>query len=386
MSLARIVLALVALLVGATVATPVAAGANSQSDSTNWQTLESEHFLIKYQSGYQADAERTLQYMRFARNHTLDVFDTRLENKVEVYVHPWDEYSRSKWAVYTETQQADDGNGLDADVHLMAPSERPSPTQEERRRFFRHGMTHEYAQTHMYYGMLQNGNWVSMPSWLNQGIPEYVAMYHTTDDIQNSQFEQTEVVREMITQDSGYLMSISQEPYKSGPLVVKYIVDEYGWDAVMGVLRTEHSNALLAFESNLGVSVREFQDRWLVHASEEYGGDYPQAEARLADTNAHRTEDLLVRLDSKNETIDELRARLAAQKETIEEQDETIAYLRDALQNQSDGASTTDAADPAETTDTSAGSSGVSSPGFGAGVALLSLLAAGAIAVRRRGG
>lgn len=385
MSRKRVVSVLVALLVGAAVATPMAAGASSQADSADWQTLESEHFLVKYQSGYEADAQRTLQYMRFARNHTLDVFDTRLENKVEVYVHPWDEYSRSKWAVYTETRQADDRNGLDADVHLMAPSERPSPTQEERRQFFRHGMTHEYAQTHMYYAMLQNGEWVSMPSWFNQGIPEYVAMYHTTEDIREDQFAQTERVRDMIAQDSGYLMSISQSPYDSGPLVVKYVVEEHGWDAVMGILRTDHSNALLALESNLGVSVREFQNRWLVHASEEYGGDYPRAEARLADTDAHRTEDLLVRLDSKNETIDELRARLAAQNETIEEQDETIAGLRDTLQNQSDGEPTTDAADPAETTEASTGSSGGSSPGFGAGVALVSLLAAGVVAGRRGG-
>jgi PGF-CTERM protein len=233
--------------------------------------------------------------------------------------------------------------------------------------------------------MLQNGEWVSMPTWLKQGIPEYVAMYHTTEGIRNSQFDRTEEVRNMIARDSGYLMSISQKPYKSRPLVVEYIVDEYGWDAVMGLIRTEHSNAAPAFESNLGVSVRKFQDGWVVHAGKQYGGDCPRAEARLSDTDAPSTEDLLVRLDSKNETIEELRARLAAQNETVDEQDETIAGLRDPLQNQSDGAATTDAPDPAETTDTPDSSTGASSPGFGPGAGLVSLLAAGTLAIGRRG-
>lgn len=391
MSRNRVVFLLVALLVGATVATPVAAEANPQSNSANWQTLESEQFVVKYKSGYQSDAERTLQYMRFARNHTLDVFDNELDNRVEVYVHPWDDWGRSESTVYTSINQADNGVGLDARIHLMAPSERPSRSDSERRRFFRHGMTHEYAQIYMYHAMLENGEWISMPNWLNQGIPEYVAMFHTTDAIQQNQYEQTGRIRDMIQNGNGYLMSIAQRPYDSGPLVVKHIREEYGWDAVMALLRTDSSNVLDEFEPALGVSVREFQDRWLVAASEEYGGSYPDAEARLSDADSGDTGNLESRLDAKNETIATLQSRIEALNQTIEEQNETIAGLRERLQNQPDettaaDATPTDAADPAETTDSPAGSSEGSSPGFGAGVALVSLLAAGAVAVGRHGG
>lgn len=289
---------------------PAATAPPINTTATSWQTLESEHFRIKYKDGDKSDAEQVLEWMQFARKHVHEYWNESVSIKVDVYLHPENDWNRNQYTMYTNSGYSPK-EGYDSNIHLKAISDMtiPADSSEERHhRKLKKILTHEYTQVPLYKvrHKEQYGSSISTPNWFTQGVSEYVATQQTTEKIRQFKLTETKSVRTMITDGRGYLSSVAETPYNGGMLIVRYMVDQYGWDTVVKLFTTtEYDHFYPGLRKETGDDIRDFQNGWLDWAETNIGGNYT-----VDDTNTDlksKIDSLQATLAEKNETISELR-------------------------------------------------------------------------------
>lgn len=237
-------------------ATPVVAAQDS-----DWETLETDHFIIEYQSGYEEDAQQIGRMGEQARTELLAEMPVdgppTLNNPVHIRVYPEDQWDDSPYAQYWHARGP-------VRIHLLAPSEseyadgRDVPIDRYERTLW-----HEYLNIVLWDTGTEHGeyeHWERNPLWFIEGLSDYYVFQSPSVKDSFPGYTIREANKSIRSGETDF-DEITQYEYGGGQLLSMYIVDTYGEDAVWRVLRSPE-DFWPAVQSEFGVNKTEFVDGW----------------------------------------------------------------------------------------------------------------------------
>lgn len=158
-----------------------------------------------------------------------------------------------------------------AEIHVLAPSAHPDPASPDAPRtsvgepmdeaYVQRVLVHEYA-TVLLESIARNKprgwSFWNAPSWFVQGTQEYLGVMYSTDHARRVTLRKyTEATREqsLVTADWGF---DARSPYVSGPVLVAFIHERFGREALVAVLRSERPTFGLAMREALATTPEGF--------------------------------------------------------------------------------------------------------------------------------
>ena len=326
----------------------------------DWETMESNNFVIEYQSSYDDDAEYIADVAENAYDELPEtlpehVSDISFDNPVHIRVYPGDEWTEDEWTLFWQDTDP-------VRIHVQAPSD-SEPDDD----WYDHGIAHELGNMFLWdeAGQYEKYDYYDRnPSWFHQGLTEYYVYKTPTVEPQFPPWA-VEDLNETIKSDGGSFTVVSDDMYHGGHLISMYMVDTYGEDAVWDVLRSDEQTWDEAIEDGLGVDSDTFEENWYRWAENNIGGDYSQyysdsAEDELDESEESSTEDELDESE-ENSTEDEL--------EETEEKLEEVEERLEELEEESEEAGDTNGDQEGQSEDTLDDET----PGFGFVPALLAI-------------
>jgi hypothetical protein len=216
------------------------------------QQLESDHFVFYSKiedKNVLKDLSKTLEdnYERITKDLTQP-----LKSKVNVYIYPdLDTFHKAigesdapEWVVGTATPSANK-------IQMVNPSNAGGQKQSDVMKI----VVHEF--THIVVGKI-NSNVSKIPIWLNDGVATYEAgQDESTDKVladvkKVNKYHTLKNLESMGSYDFG-----KKGGYQFSYLYVKYIVDEYGYDKLVALIKQPSQ-----FKNILGVTQEDFEKAW----------------------------------------------------------------------------------------------------------------------------
>ena len=223
---------------------------------------ENEYFIIKYQSGYEEDASKTLDSAMWVRGeHTMKKYLHDLGVKVTIYMYNSREEIMAEEGVPTGISHTGyDGQNYTASIGILRPSwEGHWGGYEELDNPFRGLLNHEYVHSVFCKDLfMKSTGYKDPPSWFTEGIAEYISENYCPS------YEKR--VREAV--QSGSFMI--DEPYSWGLYILEYMYKEYGQVKIISLIRSTAPTFLDALKKELGVSPSEFEDGWQAYLTEKF--------------------------------------------------------------------------------------------------------------------
>ena len=240
----------------------------------DWLKVEDEHFIVYYQSGYETDALKILQYADHARQIIVDFIPYELDKKVKIYVYPAPSITESGWYITYGHMFAD---YMKKSIYLIAPSEvsKRIPCDDI---WHKKNIVHEYA--HVIAGSLiyekqkrYMGDY--LPEWFQEGLAEYAAIFLSNDpEIKEKYSPQLEEVKDLVGSGKGFFITVASDIYYGGAYLVYFLHDTYGKNLIMNLLAKPYPDFYIALEEETGKSIRELENEWLRWACSKFGVDF----------------------------------------------------------------------------------------------------------------
>lgn len=243
------------------------------SDPEEWKTLEDEHFIVKFLSGYGNDAKEILGYADFAREVVMAKFPHELSTKVTIYIYKGPTYVNNRYLNWGHMSS----DYMKGEIHVLAPSGAIKQSSCYDDLWHRKNVIHEYV--HVVVGRdiySKTGKYMGnyLPPWFNEGIAEYFAIFCSTPEILQKYDADLNDVRQMVKRGEGYLLFVAVNKNYGGAYIVKYMYETYGQEAVKDVIESDAPSFAQALAKELNVTGRKFEDNWLKWACEEFDADY----------------------------------------------------------------------------------------------------------------
>jgi hypothetical protein len=227
-------------------------------ETRSWNTLEGDHFIIKYQNGDQENARVTLQEAERVYEPIGEYFDCFPEKKVPV-------------AIYRNKSSLNRVFGWDSDVNamgvywggvirLLSPNDWLDEFSKAAREdvFRRHGpIAHEYI--HLLVDYKTRGNY---PRWLTEGLAQY-GEKHCTGMVAVTASAEERPALSISLEDldkkfddpewQDYCYTVSEE-------MVEFLISNYGADCILLLLDElgRGKGVDSAFNKVLGVGIQDF--------------------------------------------------------------------------------------------------------------------------------
>jgi hypothetical protein len=271
-------------------------------EQSEWLSIEDERFIIYYREGYKSDAEMILGYCQFARNVTMEAYPHQLEVKVKVYLYDYGSWKDSPWVTRADS--------LKAEMYFLTPSDVP----EQYRQYidnlwYQKNVVHEYVHIPTWRDVGGYGSVKNPPSWLMEGIAEYIAVFRTSEEILQKYNWSLKEIENIVKKGDGYPLIVSGNIYYGGAYMLKYMYETYGKDKVVAVFKNEANSFMEALENALEVTYWEFEDKWLEWASNEFGAD-PNIYVKFESYEGKKLyEEVLVKYNELNATYNGLKAK-----------------------------------------------------------------------------
>ncbi|WP_158059017.1 hypothetical protein [Halorussus halophilus] len=293
------------LLVTSTFVGPVAADPDGELPNS----VSDDHFVVKYADGYEASAQETLNMLQDIRTELQaeTPVDTTIDEKIIVRIHPIDEWEDSRYSLHWHTAPKR--------INLIAPSDWETVEYVDEY-YIKKNLAHEYANIMLYEYVERHGDryHTRYPSWFGEGLSEYYAYHNVSEDIQRNYDPGVEKFEQKVEDGAGYFSVLTQDQYAGGHLLMHYVMNEYGEEAVFEMLSSTGEFEEVV-QSELGVSYEVFKKRWLLWAETNIGGDYSVSADSVSKVD--RIDSLERRLERKNGTIEQYQLRLEWKNETI---------------------------------------------------------------------
>jgi len=141
------------------------------------------------------------------------------------------------------------------------------------RHLIHHELVHAVNNDMLYGGSLQNiiskNITINLPIWFHEGMSEYQSLewdYHSDMYIRDAIISNTLPDVERL---NGYFA------YRGGQAVFYYIAERYGREKISEIISAirRYGNIEDAFKSSLGLTIKEFNERWKRHLKKEYWPD-----------------------------------------------------------------------------------------------------------------
>lgn len=226
-----------------------------------WGTLEDEYFIVKYPLGYEDDANKILEYANFALQVVMEKYPHELSQKVVICLYDYSNYNDPPYVTRYDSGKRE--------ISLLAPSDQPAQYRSYcDDLWYQKNIIHEYVHVPFY----QDLGYGNVPGWFSQGLAEYFSIFCSTPSILIKY--ESHKIEDMVKNGEGYLMSVGGDEYYGGAYIVKYMYEVYGQDNVTNLIKSDAVSFIPALEKELNVTPREFEDKWLKWACEEFGADY----------------------------------------------------------------------------------------------------------------
>jgi len=272
------------------------------AQDNDWETLETDNFVIEYQSGYEDDAQKIGRMGEQARTEILAEIPyddpPTFDNPIHIRVYPEDQWNRDPYGQYWKTNR---GSNRVVRIHVLAPSELEYADGDDVPDEYEQSLWHEYMHiVHWDTGTDHSGygHWDRNPLWFTEGLSEYYVFQ--SPSVKDSFPSYT--IREAnksIRSDEADFDKITQYEYGGGHLLSMYMVDTYGEDAVWRVLKSSE-DFWPAVQSEFGVNKTEFVDGWNKwsehHVEENNTGQEKQTQSSTPDSES---------IDTGNESTSE---------------------------------------------------------------------------------
>jgi hypothetical protein len=198
-----------------------------------WLSSESSHFRVKYQPGDAAQVGLLLESAEEAYQPVSEQLQCFPAEKISIIMYP-DRESLGRsfgWA----SDQSTMGVYWAGVIRVLAPRQwiKTGDSAELSRIFKSEGpMAHEYA--HLLVDLLSRGNY---PRWLTEGLAQYVEREVTGFALDPSPQERNGAWYDLGQMDAGFDNLPAQElAYREALGVTEYLIDRYGFAAVLNVL------------------------------------------------------------------------------------------------------------------------------------------------------
>lgn len=278
-------------------------------ESDEWLTIEDDHFIVKYQSGYVDDANKVLNYSAYARDVVVEKFPYELSRKLIVYVYK----EPTKYNSYTIRWGHTSADYMKMEIYILAPSEAIRQSSYYDDLWHQANIIHEYV--HVVVGQdiyTRTGKYMGnyLPPWFNEGIASYIPYYCTMSQIYQKYSSNLERIGDSVRRGEGYLLCVTPDAYYGGPVLVKYMYETYGQEAVINIIENDSPSFIHALTEELDITIREFENNWLLWACKEFGVDYElYSLTQLAPINITLTE-LVSEMAKRDELISSLNATI----------------------------------------------------------------------------
>lgn len=324
--------------------------------------LKSGIFTIHYYDGYSSDAHQIAQLLEYARNRVNEFYPHTYTHTVNIYLYREGEWNPSS---FRTGQWFQSGEVQRARIRMVAPSEHPS----EGELYYRKNVVHEYVHLPLAVDLRSGSQMLSVPRWFKEGLPQYIAVFETTQAIKDEYYtdRRWERVRQRIGEGHGFLLDTGMNVYQGGPHLLEFMVDEFGRTPIVQLPSVDAASFGEALKKRLDLNPIEFELRWLEWANEHHDANY-QPSRYTADKTVSAAEynDLNEQYNSLKEENDRLQEKV----ETLQEQN---SELQNQLDDIADGSptsesSSTDSATPHTTEGTAPSSNRTSTTTDGFGI------------------
>lgn len=274
-------------------------------DDDDWNTYESDRYVVNYQDGYHDDAEHIASLAETARDQLqtelpAHVSDKDLDRPVQInlYTHnQWvDEMNNSPYSLYWGTS-----SGEPVTIHTQTPSD-----SERDDSWFEHGIAHEIGNQLIWNDIqpdTETDLFSDLPRWAYEGLTEYY-VYQTPLVEDRHPHWQVEEYKDDIRSGSLTYDELTEDVYHGGHLLMMYMVDYYGEEATWDVIRYDDPSWQSAVTAELNVTgQQEFERNWYRWAEDEIGGDQSHHISATIDQTM-----LLEEIETLNQQIDQLKS------------------------------------------------------------------------------
>jgi hypothetical protein len=223
------------------------------AQAQDWLSIQNEYFIVKYHSGYEADANVTLNTAMIVRNITLEKYPHALSSKVviEIYANP------QELGYPTAVAVVDAHN---ATIKILRPSWEGSwGGYEQLDDPFRRVLNHEYVHVPFYIDLYSKPiGYDNPPSWFSQGIAEYISQnylpiyeYRVREAVKNNKFT-------------------IEEPYSWGLYILEFMYHEYEQEKIVNLIKSNASTFDDALTRELNETTPEFENKWKTYLMEKF--------------------------------------------------------------------------------------------------------------------
>ena len=248
-----------------------------------WQTAQTAAYTLHYDGGRESDADMIGRFLKTANARISEEFrahrpDELLDGvKLEVFLHPSEgEMASESHATMTSNLQQQD---YEAAIHLLTPSAYGSRNGAVSRRdadkdyLFRQ-VVHEVSALYVQRLILakpEGWHYDAAAPWFLQGYDEYLAGIHgrRSEDITLASY------RDQVRNDPGRVnfdggIEVGN-PYSDGAVVVAFLHDMYGRDAVQNIWLSPEPTFERALLTSLDTDYAELEKRWYLWLGDREG-------------------------------------------------------------------------------------------------------------------
>ncbi|MCH8032918.1 MAG: PD40 domain-containing protein [Bacteroidetes bacterium] len=241
-----------------------------QYKTFDWYYIQTNHFDIYFDEQGDALAEFTAYAAEDALEKILDSFNYNINNRITIIVY-------NSQNDFQETNVTDSylSEGIQGFTELFKNRVVVQFTGSYKalRHLIHHELSHAVINDMFYGGSLQNiisnNITLQLPLWFNEGLAEYQALGW---NIEEDMFIRDAAIGE-------YLPDISQLTgffaYRGGQAVFYYIAKKYGKEKIGELIHKLKGvgNINEAFKQTLGLSIKEFNERWRKDIKRTYWPD-----------------------------------------------------------------------------------------------------------------
>ena len=241
-----------------------------QYKKLTWYYIQTDHFDIYFNKGGDKLAEFTAKESEKDLKSIQKSFDYKINNRIAIIVY-------NSTNDFQETNITDQylSEGIEGFTELFKNRVvvQFMGSYKEFQHLIHHELTHGVINDMFFGGSIQNiisnNININIPSWFNEGMAEYQSLGW---DINTDMFIRDAIISEYlpdIQQLNGYLA------YRGGEAVWHYIAERYGKEKIGEIINKlrETSSVEAAFKESLGLSLKEFSERWKKEIKKTYWPD-----------------------------------------------------------------------------------------------------------------
>ena len=250
-----------------------AAGWFLPGDATpKWQTARTSDFDLHFGRGLDSDARELVAFLKTAYARIADEFrahrpDDLLEGvELDVYLHPEPGQLASEQHATMRSNLRK--NGYKAEIHMLtlaAYSDGAGKPSERDKDYVFRQVVHEVAAVHvqrLILGKPTGWRYDQAAPWFLQGYDEYLSGIYgrrSQDKTLKAYRDRIRFDRDRVRFKNGIQV---RNPYSDGAVLVKFLHDSFGRDAVQNIWLSPEPTFELALLKTLGTDYADLESRW----------------------------------------------------------------------------------------------------------------------------